>query len=73
MMRTQLKTNEVAGLIEDFKGTSDEKEFLSENDSDTNIDENFQFESAVNKTVASTIFKGNERRCFWTLQRPRVF
>jgi len=56
--------DEVAGFIEDFKSTSNEKEFLSENDADTNIDEKFQFESAVNKTVASTIFKGTKGAVF---------
>ena len=32
---------EVAGFIADFKNTTDDKEFLAENDSDTNLDENF--------------------------------
>ncbi|MCL7753948.1 peptidylprolyl isomerase [Polaribacter sp. Z022] len=50
--------NEVNGLVEDFKLATNDVEFLSENDSDTNIDANFKFENQVSKTVASDIFKG---------------
>ena len=54
----------VAGFIEDFKSATNDKEFLNENDSDTNIDENFKYENTVNKTVASTIFKGSKGDVF---------
>ena len=50
--------NEVNGLVEDFKLATNDVEFLSENDSDTNIDASFKFENQVSKTVASDIFKG---------------
>ncbi|KGL61887.1 peptidylprolyl isomerase [Polaribacter sp. Hel1_85] len=49
---------ELYGIIEDFKNITNDVEFLSENDSDTSIDDNFKFENAVNKTVASAIFSG---------------
>ncbi|WP_343328923.1 peptidylprolyl isomerase [Polaribacter staleyi] len=48
----------VAELIEDFKTSTNEREFLSENDSDTSIDDSFKFEREVNVSVASEIFKG---------------
>jgi peptidylprolyl isomerase/peptidyl-prolyl cis-trans isomerase D len=51
---------EVAGFIEDLKTSSNEKEFLDENDSDADLDENFKFENSVNKTVSSDIFKGSK-------------
>jgi peptidylprolyl isomerase/peptidyl-prolyl cis-trans isomerase D len=51
---------EVAGFIEDLKTSSNEKEFLDENDSDSDLDENFKFENSVNKTVSSDIFKGSK-------------
>ena len=49
---------DLASFVDDFKNTSNETEFLSENDSDTNMDESFKFKNNINKTVASTIFKG---------------
>jgi peptidylprolyl isomerase/peptidyl-prolyl cis-trans isomerase D len=54
---------EVAGFIGDFKNAGNNQEFLSENDSDTNLDENFKFENEVSKTI-STIFKGSKGDVF---------
>jgi peptidylprolyl isomerase/peptidyl-prolyl cis-trans isomerase D len=51
---------EVAGFIEDLKTSSNEKEFLDENDSDSDLDENFKFENSVNETVSSDIFKASK-------------
>ena len=51
---------EVASFIEDLKTSSNEKEFLDENDSDSDLDENFKFENSVNKTVSSDIFKASK-------------
>ena len=51
---------EVAGFIEDLKTSSNEKEFLDENDSDSDLDENFKFENSVNKTVSSDVFKASK-------------
>ncbi len=55
---------EVTEFIEDFKKSSNDKEFLSENDSDTNIDETFKFRNSINKTVAPEIFKGSKGDVF---------
>ena len=52
-----LKT-EVSTFIEDFKAATNDTEFLSENDSDVNLDENFKFESQINKTIAAAVLKG---------------
>ncbi len=49
---------EVAELIEDFKTTTNNKEFLNENDSDINLDENFKYQNNINQTIATEIFKG---------------
>ena len=38
---------DVAELIEDFKNTSNESVFLSENDSDTSIDDSFKFKKRL--------------------------
>ena len=66
---------EVAKLIEDsldrdnnsragFKTTTEYKEFLSENGSDTNLDLNFKYNASVNQTVANEIFAGKEGDVF---------
>ena len=52
-----LKT-EVSTFVEDFKAATNDAEFLSENDSDVNLDENFKFESQINKTIAAAVLKG---------------
>ncbi|WP_439132872.1 peptidylprolyl isomerase [Polaribacter sp.] len=52
--------NDVASLIEDFKAAKDNQLFLSENDSDTNLNTNFQFKSSLNQVVANDIFEGSE-------------
>lgn len=55
---------EVTGFIEDLKASSNEKEFLNENDSDSNFDDTFKFENSINKTVSSAIFKGSKGAVF---------
>jgi peptidyl-prolyl cis-trans isomerase D len=52
--------NDVATLIEDFKNTDDNQVFLSENDSDFNLNSNFQFKSSVNQEIAVMLFEGNK-------------
>ncbi|WP_405562555.1 peptidylprolyl isomerase [Polaribacter sp. Asnod6-C07] len=51
---------DVATLIEDFKTTDNDAVFLSENDSDTSINPNYQYKSSVNQIVANLIFDGNK-------------
>ena len=55
---------EVEGFIEDLKASSNEKEFLNDNDSDSNFDDTFKFENSINKTVSSAIFKGSKGAVF---------
>ena len=64
---------EVAGFIADFKNASDDKEFLSENDSDTNLDENFKFENTVTKSIASDVFKGAKGDVFGPYKEQGYF
>ncbi len=52
--------SEVNTLIEDFKKATDETVFLSENNSDTNLNTNFQFKNFVNQEVADLIYAGNK-------------
>jgi len=52
--------NDVTTLIEDFKTTNDNQVFLSENDSDFNLNSNFQYKSAVNQEIAEMLFKANK-------------
>lgn len=63
----------VSELIEDFKSTSNEREFLSENDSDTSIDDSFKFQREVNATVASEIFKGAKGDVFGPYKEQGYF
>ncbi|MFY9242876.1 MAG: peptidylprolyl isomerase [Polaribacter sp.] len=56
----QIIKNDVASIIEDFKKTSDNAVFLSENNSDTGLNSNYQFKSALNQEVADKIYAGNE-------------
>ena len=42
---------DVASLIKDFKTATNDVVFLSENDSDSNINTNYQFKSAVNQAI----------------------
>ncbi|WP_299057039.1 peptidylprolyl isomerase [uncultured Polaribacter sp.] len=58
-----IKTS-LEAMISDFKEATNNKEFLSENDSDTNLEDAFVFENQVNKTVAATIFKGAKGEVF---------
>ena len=50
----------VADLIEDFKSSSNDELFLSENDSETNLNANYQFKNLVNQEVSGEIFEGNK-------------
>ena len=50
----------MASLVKDFKVTKDDAIFLSENNSDSNLNPNFQFKSAVNQEIANQLFEGNE-------------
>ena len=52
--------NDVATLIEDFKTSENDGIFLSENDSDSNLNANFQFKSSVNQEIADQLFDGNK-------------
>jgi peptidyl-prolyl cis-trans isomerase D len=52
--------NELTGLSEDFKSATDDNLFLIENDSDTNLNPNYQFKNFVNQLVADRIFAGNK-------------
>jgi peptidylprolyl isomerase/peptidyl-prolyl cis-trans isomerase D len=52
--------NEVATLIQDFKSTENDAIFLSENDSDTAVNTNFQYKSSVNQEIAEMLFEGNK-------------
>jgi peptidylprolyl isomerase/peptidyl-prolyl cis-trans isomerase D len=51
---------DVAALIEDFKKSTNETLFLSENDSETSLNPNIQFKNFVNQEVADKIFAGNK-------------
>ena len=63
----------VSELIEDFKNTSNESVFLSENDSDTSIDDSFKFQKEINATVASEIFKGAKGDVFGPYKEQGYF
>ncbi|MHB0754375.1 peptidylprolyl isomerase [Polaribacter sp. M15] len=52
--------DDITTLIEDFKSTENNQLFLSENDSDINLNTNFQFKSNLNQVIANTIFEGNK-------------
>ena len=52
--------NNLSGLIEDFKATKDDAVFLSENNSDSSLNPNFQFKSSVNQEIANQLFEGNK-------------
>lgn len=46
---------EVASLVEDFKSSDDNQEFLSENDADTNLNDAFQFKNQINVSHSDNI------------------
>lgn len=50
--------NSLTELLEDFKNTEKNNDFLNENNSDLNLDPNFKFNVDVNQTIAATIFAG---------------
>lgn len=55
---------DVKSLIEDFKNSSNEASFLSENESDTKLNTNFQYKNLVTAEVADAIFSGNKGDVF---------
>jgi peptidylprolyl isomerase/peptidyl-prolyl cis-trans isomerase D len=50
--------SDVASLIEDFKLSTNDAIFLSENESDTSLNDAFQFKNQVNAEVSGSIFSG---------------
>lgn len=50
----------VASLKEDFTGSQNDALFLSENDSDTNLNTGYQFKSNLNALIADAIFDANK-------------
>ena len=60
---TALKSD-VASLIEDFKSATNDAIFLSENNSDTSLNDAFQFKNQVNAQVSETIFTGTKGDVF---------
>lgn len=51
---------DVASYIDDFKTTEDNAVFLSENDSDINLNTNYQFKSSLNQAVADMIYDADK-------------
>ena len=64
---------DVAEFIADFKTADNNQEFLSENDSDTNLDNNFKFKSTVSKVIASDVFKGAKGDVFGPYKEQGYF
>ncbi|TXD51614.1 MULTISPECIES: peptidylprolyl isomerase [unclassified Polaribacter] len=56
----ELMKSDVESLIADFKTTTNDELFLAENDSDTSLNQNYQFKNFVNQEVADKIFEGNK-------------
>lgn len=52
--------NNVANVIEDFKTAENNATFLSENDSDTQLNDNIQYKNFLNQEIADDIFSANE-------------
>ncbi|MCI2229052.1 peptidylprolyl isomerase [Polaribacter sp. MSW13] len=52
--------NGVAELIEDFKKSTDDKLFVSENNSEFSLNSNYQFKNFLNQEVADLIFAGSK-------------
>ena len=65
--------NEVTALIEDFKNATDNGAFLSENDSDLTLDENFKFKNQVPVEVAEMIFNGKKDAVFGPYKESGFF
>ncbi|NVJ88302.1 MAG: peptidylprolyl isomerase [Flavobacteriaceae bacterium] len=51
---------EVASYIEDLKAATDNKLFISENDSDIDLNENYQFKNFINQEVADVIYEADK-------------
>ncbi len=51
---------EVSSLIEDFKLATNDNLFLSENESDSNLDASFLYKNQVSQEVADSIFLGSK-------------
>ena len=65
--------NELASLKEDFKTTTNNVAFLSDNDSDLNLDQIFKFKNQVPVEVAETIFDGKEGDVFGPYKESGFF
>ena len=52
--------NDVASLKEDFKNSTNDAVFLSENDSDTSLNNNIQFKSSLNQVITNDVFNANK-------------
>ncbi|PQJ77490.1 peptidylprolyl isomerase [Polaribacter glomeratus] len=52
--------NNISALIEDFKVSTNEAVFLSENGSDTSLNESFQFKNLLNQETSAQIFEANK-------------
>jgi peptidylprolyl isomerase/peptidyl-prolyl cis-trans isomerase D len=65
--------NKVTSLIEDFKTTTNDALFLSENDSDTNLNPNYQFKNLINQEVSGAIFEGNKGDVIGTYKDKEFF
>jgi peptidylprolyl isomerase/peptidyl-prolyl cis-trans isomerase D len=52
--------SDIASLIGDFSKATDNGVFLSENGSDTGLDNEFQYKNFVNKEIADEIYTGNK-------------
>ena len=52
--------NDVSALIEDFKNTTNEAVFLSENNSDSSLNPNYQFKNQINHESSAQIFEANK-------------
>lgn len=55
---------EVASYVEDLKIATDPSVFISENNSDTNINSNFQYKNFINQDVADEIYALKEGEVF---------
>ena len=63
----------MASLKEDFKTTTNNVAFLSDNDSDLNLDQIFKFKNQVPVEVAETIFNGKEGDVFGPYKESGFF
>lgn len=70
---------EVADLLEDkgdfkgFKNTTNNAEFLTENNSDVSLDNNYSFKNTVSVAIADDVFKGKEGDVFGPYKEKGYF